>query len=295
MIELYSFNHQSIAERESAYHSLPFGHDHPGVRLQTCNRIEFYTGSGIVRREIAEHLFRVVSGLASSLVGEIAIQGQVRDSYRQASQKYKLSCGLHQLFQTALYVGKKVRNGSGISKGAMSHSQAAAEIISAARPDLEKAVITLIGVHKLNEDIIRFLLNKGAETIFLANKTFDKAEVLANKFGCHVMRFDLMNDILRSSDIIISATAAPHLIIRYEDFNVSHEILILDLAFPRDVDERIGSLAGVTLYNLEDIELIVRKNIDKRISEAGMAEKLVLIEVEAFLAKSQKHSMYAGR
>ena len=107
MIQLSSINHlnNSLTQRESIVkESLP-GFDRPGVFVQTCNRVEFYEGTGDVPLQVIRHLFRVVSGLESSLVGEIAIQGQIKSAYLNACEKYPLSKGIHHLFQTALFVG----------------------------------------------------------------------------------------------------------------------------------------------------------------------------------------------
>lgn len=293
MIQLFSINqHSSLAEREAAFSTLISGFNEPGILLQTCNRTEFYKGEGSVPLEIAEHLFRVVSGLESSLIGEIAIQGQVRTAYSEACRKYNLSKDLHNLFQTALFVGKKVRTESGISRGAMSHSQAAVEIILQSGISLNKTIISLIGAHKLNEDIIRFLKCKGAETIFLANKTIEKARTIALKFDCRVMRLDQMHDMLQFSDIVISATAAPHIIVQYDSFPKSRKMLILDLAFPRDVDERIGQLPGIDLFNLENIENLVNQNLNKRKVEAEKAGRIIEAEIVTFHEKQQQKSYY---
>jgi glutamyl-tRNA reductase len=296
MIRLFSIQpSKCLAEREAALVNNASGLNEPGVLLQTCNRIELYTGNGKVTAEIAQHLFRVVSGLESNLIGETAVQGQVRNAYLTACNKYQLSKGLHHLFQSALFVGKRVRNISGISRGAMSHSQAAVEIISKSNIDLNKALISLIGAHKLNEDIIRFLLGKGAETIFLASKSLEKAEPIAQKYDCKVMRLDQLQDMLRFSDIVISATSAPHLILKYDDFPKDRKMLILDLAFPRDVEGKISQLTGITLYNLDDIENLVNFNKDKRNGVIELAEKIIKAEVNSFLEKQQRHATFISQ
>jgi glutamyl-tRNA reductase len=256
------------------------------VLIQTCNRTEFYYGEGHAPAEISLHLFRVVSGLESSFIGESAIQGQVKESYIGAAKKFNLDKGLHQLFQNALHVGKKVRSLSGITRGAVSHSQAAAEIIAQSGLNLKNSIISLIGAHKLNEDIIRFLKNKGAETFFLSNKSFDKAENLANQFGCTAMKLDNLKQMLEFSDILISATAAPHLIVKKELFPKNKKMLILDLAFPRDVEEEIGKFPGVRLFNLEQIEQFVNQNILLRKAEIIKAEEII----GDFLEKQSKNA-----
>ena len=294
MIHLYSHNqlNNSLSQRESVMKEIDLRPDRPGVLVKTCNRIEFYEGDGDVSGPIARHLFRVVSGLESGLIGETAIQGQIKSAYVEACSTLNLSKGIHHLFQTALYVGKRVRSESGISQGAMSHSQAAVGVITKSRIDLNNTIISLIGAHKLNEDIIRFLKDKGAETIFLANKSFEKAEVLAKTHGCQVMRLDQLPDMLKFSDILISATAAPHLIVKYDDFPKNRKMLILDLAFPRDVDERIGQLPDITLFNIENIENMVNQNIDKRRARVLIAEKIIEEEIDFFLKKQTRQGLF---
>jgi glutamyl-tRNA reductase len=290
MIQVFSINqNSSLIQREETLKLASSWEKYPGVLLKTCNRIEFYEGVGLANEDVINHLFRVVSGLESNLIGEIAIQGQVKNAYIEASRKFCLSPGLHSLFQYALNVGKKVRTESQLSRGAISHSQAATEVILKSCIELNKSLITIIGVHKLNEDIIKFLLSKGAETIFLGNKSFEKAAELAEKHGCSVFRLDQLKEFLKFTDVLISATSAPHTIVNFDLFPKNKEMLILDLAFPRDVDETIGNIKGVKLYNLEDIENVVTQNIGARKNEIAKAEQIIEEEVRKFQLKQQRY------
>lgn len=174
----------------------------------------------------------------------------------------------------------------------MSHSQAVVEIIARSGIRFNQATISLIGAHKLNEDIIRFLTCKGAETIFLANRTIEKAKAVARKLDCRVMSLNKLHKMLHFSDIVISATSAPHLIVQYDSFPKNRKMLILDLAFPHDVDERIGQLPGIVLYNIENIECLVNHNLNKRKAGSKIAGKIIEAEVEIFLEKQLKRSYY---
>ncbi len=294
MIQLFSINrlNNSLSEHEDSLKQLHPDIDTPGVMVKTCNRVEFYSGNNNVPSYIVKHLFRVVCGLESGILGEIAIQGQIKSSYVEACEKFNLDKGIHSLFQTALYVGKRIRTESGISRGAISYSQAAVEIISKHGIDINKALISLIGVHKINESIIRFLQRKGADTIFLANKSYEKAEQLANIYKCKIMRLDQLEQMLNFSDILITATSAPHLIVKYENFPKEKKMLIIDLAVPRDVEEKIGNLPGITLYNLENIETLVNQNIEKRKTHIDIAEKIIEEEVELFKEKQKRQLSY---
>jgi len=272
----------TLAERESFLKNLSLPENTPHVLLQTCDRIELYWGEGEVPFEVMDHLFRVVSGLESSLVGEGAIQGQVKNAYQEACQKFALPSSLHRLFQTALSVGKRVRTESAISQGAISHSQAVIECLLQEGITLNNALITLIGVNKLNEDVIKFLQAKGAYSIFLGNRNFENAAELAARCDCKAFRLDNMKEFIDYTDVLVTATSAPHLIVKPEHIAGGKKLLILDLAFPRDVDESIGLLPNVTLYNLEDIKKRVHQNLDARMKEVGVAEGIIEEEVWKF-------------
>lgn len=278
----------SLAEREHFIKTLQLPENTPHVLLQTCDRVELYWGEGSVPAPIAHHLFSVVSGLESSLIGEGAIQGQVKNCYIDSSERFALSSSLHRLFQTALSVGKRVRTDSAISQGAISHSQAVIECLVQEKIPLKNALITLLGVNKLNEDIIKFLHSKGAFSIFLGNRYFERAQVLADKYSCKAFQLDQMQPFLDYTDVLITATSAPHLIVKPEHISPNQKILILDLAFPRDVDERIGLLPNVTLYNLEDIKQRVNQNKEARVKEMEVALQIIDEEVEKFCTKTNR-------
>lgn len=277
----------NLAEREKLLKTLPIPDGVPHVLLQTCDRIELYWGEGSLPAEVSTHLFRVASGLESSLIGEGAIQGQVKNAYQTAVAQQKLSAGLHRLFQTALSVGKRVRTESTISQGAISHSQAVIECLLHEGIPLKNALISMFGVNKLNEDVIKFLQAKGANSIFLGNRNFDKATELASKYDCKAFRLDNIKAFLAFTDVLISATSAPHTIVKPEHIDPNKKILIFDLAFPRDVDEAVGLMPNVTLYNLEDIRERVNQNLGSRKKEMLIAEIIIEEEVEKLALKGR--------
>jgi len=283
-----SQNNSSLAEREQFFKNLRLPENTPHVLLQTCDRIELYWGDGNVPAHIAHHLFSVVSGLDSSLIGECAIQGQVKKCYEDSARKYKLSGSLHKLFQTALSVGKRVRTDSAISQGAISHSQAVIECLIHEKVELKNALITMLGINKLNEDIIKFLNAKDAFSIFLGNRYYEKAQDMAEKYNCKAFRFDEMKSFLEYTEVLITSTSAPHLIVKPEHISPNQKILIFDLAFPRDVDERVGEMPNVTLYNLEDIKNRVNQNVDARKQKMILALQIIEEEVDKFTLKSNK-------
>lgn len=282
MIQYRSINHlnTSLTDREEYFKQLNRNEVGPSVFLQTCNRVELYYGDGEIPDSVARHLFRVVCGLESAIVGERAVQGQVKEAYLSARDSgEKLSTGLHKLFECALQIGKRVRTETQISHGAVSHSLAAIELIEREHINLKNARIVIIGVNKLTGDIIKFLKNKGAELMFLANRTESKAHQLADPYGIEVFRLDEKRDFLREADILISATSAPHAIVFKDDLNGHSPLLAIDLAFPRDIDPEVIELPGVRLYNLQDVEQLVQGNISVRQEEVAKAELMIEEEI----------------
>ena len=308
MIAYQSINQQntSLADREAYFRQLraETGGDgrvlyaaavpqqSPSVLLQTCNRVELYYGEGDVPADVARHLFRVASGLESALIGERAVQGQVKESYQLAARQHNLSAEMHKLFTYALQTGKRVRTETEISHGAVSHSLAAIEIIEAEHADLSRSRITIIGVNKLTADILKFLKNKGARLIFLANRSQAKAHEQADPLGIEVFELRDKQRFLAETDILISATSAPHAIIRPEDISTGRPLLAIDLAFPRDIDPRLADLPGVKLYNLRDVEWQVQRNISVRQSEVVRAEAIIeeeIAELQETLLRRQRY------
>lgn len=282
MIQYQSINHHntSLDEREDYFQQLDPQRVGPAVLLQTCNRVELYYGDGDVPDDVARHLFRVTCGLESAIIGERAVQGQVKEAYLNARQSgQRLSAGLHKLFECALQVGKRVRTETQISHGAVSHSLAAIEIIERAQVDLRNAHIAIIGVNKLTEDIIRFLKNKGAKVVFLANRTEAKARSMAEPYSIDVFRLDDKQEFLRQADILISATSAPHAVVKADDIDPARPLLAIDLAFPRDIDPDVQQLPHVRLYNLHDVEQLVQDNISVREDEVAKAEQMIEEEI----------------
>jgi len=242
--------------------------------------MELYYGDGDVPDDVACHLFRVVCGLESAIVGERAVQGQVKDAYMKARLDHKLPTGLHKLFECALQVGKRVRTETQISQGAVSHSLAVIEIIEQEKIDLRNAQIAIIGVNKLTEDVIKFLKNKGANMVFLANRNEEKARKMAEPYDIEVYGINDKHDFLPKTDILISATSAPHQIINKEDLTPGRKLLAIDLAFPRDIDPAVANMEGVTLYNLHDVEQKVKDNISIREDEVMKAEHIIEEEMD---------------
>jgi len=244
------------------------------VLLNTCKRQEFYSASEAKSPKIVRHLFRVVSGLESPFVGDQHIQAQVKNAYLLAAEKYELDSSLHSLFQKALNVGKRVRTETEISQGAVSYAAAVVKQIT----DFNQ-VITVIGINNITEEIIKYLLRKGTKTVLLGNRTLAKAQ----KFACEAFSLDCLKEKLAQTDILITATSAPHLIVKKEAVALDKKMQIFDLAMPPDVDPELGQYPDIQLFSIREIEALVDQNLEKRQAAIQKAEAIIEEELRMFL------------
>jgi glutamyl-tRNA reductase len=260
----------------------------PGIFLQTCNRVEFYSGKGFIPHDVTRHLFRLVSGLESFFVGETFIQGQVKNAYQQAASKYKLDSSLHQLFQWAFLTGKRVRTKTALSRGAMSHSQAVVEIIKADVEKYQNARFAFVGINKMNKTIMNFLKESLNSSFVLCNRNYEKALELEKSYHCQAFRLDHLANALKQSDIVISGTSAPHSIIRKEHISSDRTLAIFDLAVPSDVDIEVQNMAHIKYYGLSRIEQQVNGNKAVRVEEMLKAEVIIEDEINRFIRYQEK-------
>jgi len=173
MVRFITLNHRDQSDVPDKREAIAgFDKNIPHISLNTCNRTEIYWGGGSVSESVLRHLCRVASGLESAIPGETAILGQIKNAYSDATQKFRLSPELNKMFQTAVRAGKRVRTEMNISNGAVSYSQAAADIIKRLYPDLRNKLVTIVGVNKLTEDILKFLKNNGGGRIVFVEPEF---------------------------------------------------------------------------------------------------------------------------
>ncbi|OHD54652.1 MAG: glutamyl-tRNA reductase [Spirochaetes bacterium GWF1_51_8] len=285
---------QTVDARERFFEQVCSGIGGDYIILRTCDRVEVYTDDGRPSPApiaAARHLFRVAAGLESPFVGEAQILHQLRKAYEDARKAGHVSAALHRLFQSALHAGKKARSGTNIGRGAVSHSQAAAEIVTREAPNLSSSVITFIGVNRLNRGMIRFLAARGSGAILVGNRTWEHARQMADELHLSAFHLDDLADVLARTNILISAPSAPHLIVKTAQFPAGRPMLILDLAVPRDIDETIGGLPGVTLYNIEDVEKRALHNLEVRRKEIESAEEIVENELNRYIVEYEKRRM----
>lgn len=295
-----------------------------GLIVSTCNRVEVLAGlrngecdlrgflsqyfqmdSGELdkftyefrEKEAIKHLFRVTSSLDSMVVGEPQILGQVKEAYAVARAVGSVHSELDALLTRSFAVAKKVRNETAIATSAVSVASVAVDLAKKIFGKLDGKNVYLVGAGKMCELAARHLLANGAASIFVANRTHDRAVKLAEKFHGKAIRFDELYATADKADIIITSTGAPHAIFRKEHGEQfmtkrrNRPMFFIDIAVPRDVDPAMNDLDGVFVYDIDDLQQVVSSHVADRKREAVRAEEIVAFEVDRFHEKLQAHDV----
>ena len=297
---------------------------HPGVEegiiLSTCNRVEVLTQTkngavdlhGFLRdyfqlnpsdyephlyeyreSEAVRHLFRVTSSLDSMIVGEPQILGQVKEAYATARAVGVVHSQLDLLLTRAFAVAKRVRTETAVGSSAVSVASVAVELAKKIFGSLQGKRVYLVGAGKMSELAARHLLAHGAESILVANRTYDRAQQLAARFDGQAIMFEQLYETCDRADIVITSTGAPHAIFRREHGELflarrkNRPMFFIDIAVPRDVDPAMNKLDGIFVYDIDDLQQAVASHVSDRRKEAERAEAIVNIEVERFQARIQ--------
>jgi glutamyl-tRNA reductase len=290
------------------------------VVLATCNRTEFFLWvsdptlavNSILRFLTAEygltlcqwkhfyrlldeaallHIFRVTSSLDSMVLGEPQIVSQVKNAWAQAQKTGSTGRFLDAFLQKALTVSKRVRNETAIGNSAVSVPCAAVELARDILGTLENKRVLLLGAGKMSELSARYLVNHGASSVWVINRTFERARELASELGGTAMPFEDRWEHLAKADIVISSTSCPHYILtRDEAASIVRQrdarpLVLVDIALPRDFDPKIREIDGVFLYDLDDLEQTVAHNAGEREAAALEAQKIVEDEAQGFRRK----------
>jgi glutamyl-tRNA reductase len=288
------------------------------VVISTCNRTEVYLVVGdpvraesdvlglLARRadirptELAEaiysprncdaarQLYRVTAGLESMIVGEAEIQGQVRRAHEAAMQLGSAGPLSNRLFAAALTTGKRVRSETEIGSSRVSVPSVAVDLALSVLGTLEKRHVIILGAGETSELTARALADRGADTIFVANRHADRALSLAQRFGGSVVRLEELPDRLIRADIVLSSTSSPHPIVGREELELvmrereGRPLLLIDIAVPRDIDHGCSALEGVSLYDIDDLQAVVERNLTTRAGEMPRALEIVEEEIQRF-------------
>jgi glutamyl-tRNA reductase len=298
----------------------PFRGIHESVILSTCNRLEVYAVTGDVAagyaaiqrflvglqslpfeellpylyfregEEAVEHLMRVAAGLDSLILGEPQILGQVAQALTQAQAGGTAGPVLSQLFAHAVHTGKRARCETEISRHTTSVSHAAARLARDAFGDLCEGRVLIVGAGETAELVAGAMVAEGARRITCINRSYERAERLAQQFGGRAAHWGHLADALAESDVIITATGAPHTVIHRDDVAQAlprrhgKPLVIVDVAVPRDVEPEVGELPGVLRFDIDDLQDTVDANRAQREAVVPQVEAIVQQEVEGFFS-----------
>ena len=285
--------------------------------LSTCNRVEVYGRSaqnaarpvveflarahGQAPAEIEKHLyclegeaavrhaFRVAASLESMVLGEAQILGQVKEAYAAAEEAHSLGAVLNGLRARSIAAAKRARSETAIGRNAVSVSHVAVELASKIFGALDGRTVLLVGAGKMSEVAARQMVKRGARATVLGGRTFVKAEQLAAALGGRAAPFESLRAELAHADIVISGTGATGVVIQREDLEVAQELrhgrplFLIDIAVPRDIAADAGRVAGVFLYDIDDLQKVAAANLRERRKEAAAAESIVDHAVREFI------------
>jgi glutamyl-tRNA reductase len=243
--------------------------------------------------EAVRHLFRVASSLDSMVVGEPQILGQVKESYTVAREVGAVNGSLDSLLQRAFTVAKKVRSETQIGSSSVSIASVAVDLARKIFGSLQGKTVLLVGAGKMSELAARHLIQQGATSILVANRTLERAEKIAAQFHGQVVAFEDLYAHTSRADIVITSTGAPVKI-----FTKSHgqqflhsrrnrPMFFIDIAVPRDVDPGMNQVEGCFVYDIDDLQQVAAANLADRSREAAAAESIISQEVDKFQQRLQ--------
>jgi glutamyl-tRNA reductase len=281
-----------------------------GVVISTCNRTEFYLAaedaqaafqrvesrlaekihldSSVAahfyrkeKNEAAKHLCRVVSGLDSMMLGETEIFGQVKQAYGSALEAGATGLILNKVFQRAFGIGKKVRSETAIQEGSTSVGNVAVDLAEKIFGHLKNSEVMILGAGEMSRITAQSLVSRGARSIFVANRSFDRAQELAAEMGGLAVRFDDWQNVLERVDVVISSTGAPHAIVQRADVEKARRarkyrpLFFIDIAVPRDIDPAVGEIEEVYLYDIDTLEQLAEEARARRQLQIAECERII--------------------
>lgn len=287
------------------------------VLLSTCNRVEIYGVTPWVKGKVhklfqllsnsdcdftphifvkegpdaVKHLFTVAGGLDSMVLGETEITGQVKQAYLAAQSARLTGKILNRAFQAALQIAKEIRTQTGIGRGATSVGSVAVELAEKIfDSDLSKKTVMILGAGKMGEACVRHLAKRGARSVLVSNRSFERAQGLAAEFGGRAVRFEDCFTAMAEADIVVSSTGSPNIVLdRAGVASVmtrrNRPLVLVDIAVPRDIDPAVQSLNNVFLYDIDDLETIMRENVKHRESELAKCQSIIAERTAALMIK----------
>lgn len=282
-----------------------------GVLLSTCNRTELYAvvaaGAGqdkllesfgwwphalpfeawqryayrLSGEDAMDHLFRVACGLDSMVIGEAQILGQIKRAVASARQAGALDARLEIILRGAIRAAKQTRQETGLGRRPVSVSHAAVAAATNLLGDLDGRRVVLVGAGEMSEVAIRLLHKQRIGHVYLASRTFERADQLAQPLGGQAVAFEAIGDIIDEVDIILSSSSAPHYVLgaaqveAFQARRAGRPLVIIDMAVPRDVEPTVRDVPGVHLLNIDDLQTIAQANREERQASVPAAEAIV--------------------
>ena len=301
--------------------------DRPGVReaaiLSTCNRTEIYCNAETTETPViwlaeyhrlklsefepylytlpeaqaAKHAFRVASGLDSMVLGEAQILGQMKTAVRQAEQAGTLGLLLHKLFQRTFSVAKEVRSSTEIGANSVSMAAAAVRLAERIFPRISDQAVLFIGAGEMIELTATHFAAQRPRRIVVANRTLERAELLAGRYGGSGITLNDLPDVLAEFDIIVTSTASPLPIVgkgmveRAIKVRRHRPMFMVDLAVPRDIEAEVGEMDDIFLYTVDDLGAVVREGLDAREGSVAQAEAIIDASVVSFMQWIESRSV----
>jgi glutamyl-tRNA reductase len=290
-----------------------------GVILSTCNRVELYAHTHLPEARAFDalqrffldchgccepldgeiytlgephslvHLFKVACGLDSMVLGETEILGQLKRAYEIALEKKRTGPRLNRAFQRAFNVAKQIRTETNIQRGSISVGSVAVELAEKIFSSLNDRHVMVIGAGDTSEKTARALLSRGARSILVSNRSYDRAQALAGELGGRAIHFEDWASEFARIDIAISSTSAPHYMLDRAKLEPlmklrkNRALLLIDIAVPRDIDPEVNFVENVFLYNIDDLQAIANDYLKLRQEEAALCESIIREKVHALL------------
>ena len=239
-----------------------------------------YVSTKMGSSDVSRHLFRLISGLESMIIGEFQIVDQLKDAFYFAKENNVVGPILERMFQKSFETGKYVRSNTDIGKGAVSVSYAAVEMIST-KYQLEDTKILCVGAGETSQLLVKHLLKKDVKEILITNRTEAKGKRFAETYDLETLPFKKMLSEINKVDVIVFSTSSDKPLITKEDINKSYDTkknkntLFIDLSVPRNIDENISSIESIELINIDNLKDIVNKNYNKRKAEIDKSQKII--------------------
>ena len=281
------------------------------VVVSTCNRTEVYAmaenadmvlewlaekngidvnqlSHHVYRHENADavtHLIRVASGLDSLMLGEPQIMGQVKSALSISKESAVVSANLNRIFEYAFYAAKRVRSETAVGSHAVSMGYAVAQLALQVFNQPEKLTVMVVAAGEMNSLVAKHLAEMGVAKILICNRSRERADLLASEIShrvqVEIIPFDQLSENLHRADVISSCTGSLHQVIAYDDVKKAlkqrryKQMLVVDLAVPRDIEPKVEQLDGVYLYGVDDLQSVIDENLAQRRQAAVEAEVMV--------------------